>query len=212
LTILSDYRTAQTPVRNQGSRSACVGFAVAAAHEWMRPELLGSVEDVLWAAHQIGGNPHLERTSVQFALQGLQQHRHAHETAWPYGSPAFPAERPTEAKDEQNQAELVVWRRMPSLDLDTVADEIAPGHAVVLTVGVVLGAWPQNGYVDAPAGRKTPGAHAVLAVGTEDVGSEIRIIIKNSWGVGWGANGYGFVSSRYLDQYGRAGHVLEPAI
>jgi hypothetical protein len=178
----------------------------------MRPDRLRSVEDVLWAAHQIGGNPNVEGTTVQYALQGLQRHRHADEAAWPYGSPAFPAERPADAKDAQNQVELAAWRRMPSLDLDTVANEIARGRAVVLTVGVVLGAWPKSGQVDAPAGRKTPGAHAVLAVGTTNLGSELRIIIKNSWGAGWGVNGYGFVSRRYLDEYGRAGHVLEPTI
>jgi Papain family cysteine protease len=211
LTILSDHRADQTPVRNQGSRSACVGFAVAAAHEWMRPESLRSIEDVLWAAHQIGGDPNTESTSVQFALQGLQQHGHADEAAWPYGSPAFPAERPAEAKDPQNRAELAAWRRMPSLDLDTVANEIASGRAVVLTLGVVLKAWPKTGVVDAPAGRKTPGAHAVLAVGTTRMGSEVQVIIKNSWGVGWGVGGYGFISSRYLDSYVRAGHILEPA-
>lgn len=211
MTTLSDHRTVQTPVRDQGRRSACVGFAVAAAHEWMRADKVRSVEDVLWVAHQMGGDPNLEATTVQYALQGLQQHRHADEAAWPYGLPAFPAERPKEARDVQNQADLVAWRRMRSLALDAIADEIAHARAVVLTLGVVVGAWPKSGLVDAPAGRKTPGAHAVLAVGTTTLASDIRTVIKNSWGVAWGVDGYGLVSPRYLEQYARAGHVLEPA-
>lgn len=211
MTAISDHRTAQTPVRDQGSRGACVGFAVAAAHEWMRPTAIRSVEDVLWAAHQVGGEPLVEGTTVQYALQGVKQHRHAEESAWPFGRPAFPADRPDAAGNARYQVDLTTWRTVPSVDLDTIADECFRGRAVVVTLGVVLGAWAGNGIVDAPGGRKTPGAHAVLAVGTALIGTEAHALIKNSWGAGWGVAGYGFVSSRYLDHYGRIGHLLEPA-
>ena len=113
--------------------------------------------------------------------------------------------------NEARQADLVVWRRMPSVDTDSVATEVASGRAVVLTLGVVIGAWSRSGEVDAPIGRKTPGAHAVLAVGTAAAAAENRTLIKNSWGAGWGVDGYGFISSRYLNHYARVGHVLEPA-
>lgn len=197
-------------MRDQGSRGACVGFAVAAAHEWMRPGTIRSVEDVLWAAHQIGGDPNIEGTRVQFALQGLQQHRHADEVAWPFGSPPFPAQRPESAKDALYQADITTWRALTSVDVNTVADEVARGSAVVLTLAVVLGAWPSSGVIDAPPGRKTPGAHAVLALGTSTQRAETRALIKNSWGSGWGVDGYGFVSSRYMENYALAGHVMEP--
>jgi C1A family cysteine protease len=100
---------------------------------------------------------------------------------------------------------------MPSVGLDAIADSVARGSAVVLTLAVAYGAWPKTGIVDAPAGRKTPGAHAVLAVGTATLATDIWVTFKNSWGTGWGVDGYGFVSPRYLDHYVRAAHVLEPA-
>lgn len=211
MTTTSDHRLIQTPVRDQGSRTACVGFAVAAAHEWMRPSTVRSVEDVLWAAHKIGGDPSVEGTTVEFALQGVQRHRHAEEAAWPYGFPAFPGDRPDDAKDTTRQVELTAWHALATLDLDSIAEEVARGSAVVLTLAVVPGAWPMSGYVDAPVGRKTPGAHAVLAVGSATLANEPRALIKNSWGTGWGHGGYGFVSSRYIDYYARSAHVLEPA-
>jgi hypothetical protein len=206
-----DYRTAQTPVRDQGNRSACVGFAVAAAHEWMRPHVVRSVEDVLWAAHQVGGDPRVEATAVQYALRGLNRHRHAEEEAWPYSNPAFPAGRPMEARDTQRQADLTTWRRMPRLDLDAIARELEGGGAVILTLGVVPGTWRVDGFVDAPAGRKTPGAHAVLTVGIITQLNDAFVLFKNSWGDAWGIDGYGLISPRYLDAYARDGHVLEPA-
>jgi len=204
----SDHRTVQTPVRDQGNRGACVGFAVAAAHEWMRLGTVRSVEDVLWAAHTQGGDPLLETTTVQRALVGVQIYRHAEEAAWPFNTPPFPATRPTDAADLNRQVDLVAWRRLPEVDAEVVTLEVARGNAVVLTLGVVVGAWPRSGNVDAPAGRKTPKGHAVLAVGSDGT-SDGRTLIKNSWGVRWGVGGYGFVSSRYLDEYHRVGHVLE---
>lgn len=206
----SDHRAVQTPVRDQGNRGACVGFAVAAAHEWMRLGAIRSVEDVLWAAHTQGGDPAVETTTVQRALAGVQAHRHAEETAWPFNSPPFPAARPIDAARLERQVDLVAWRRLAAVDAEAVALEVAQGNAVVLTLGVVVGAWPMSGDVDAPAGRTTPRGHAVLAVGSDGT-SNGRTLIKNSWGVGWGVAGYGFVSARYLGEYHRAGHVLEVA-
>jgi C1A family cysteine protease len=207
-----DYRDNQTQVRNQGDRSTCVGFAVAAENEWMRPSTIRSVEDALWAAHQLGANPSHERTSVQLALEGLRLHRHAEESAWPYGSPPFPAARPAVANETGRQSDMVVWRRMTTIDADEVTNEISRGYAVVLTLGVVVGSWSQSGMIDAPAGQKTPGNHAVLVVGSTSSGNGSNsVIIKNSWGTAWGTNGYGYVSERYLNNYVRAGHVLEPA-
>ncbi len=215
MTALSDHRSGQSPVRDQGPRGACVGFAVAAGHEWMRPTAIRSVEDVLWVAHRTGGDPHKEGTSVQLALQGLDEHQHAEESAWPYGSPPFPAQRPPAAGDPTRQAPLPAWRRLPDRDLDTVATEVARGAAVVLTLDVVPGAWPKTGVVDAPPGRKARGRHAVLAVGTTldptRADPEAQTLIKNSWGAGWGLAGYGLVTARYLSTYGRVAHVLEPA-
>jgi hypothetical protein len=159
----------------------------------------------------MGGDPLREATTVQLALEGVETYRHAEESAWPYDSPAFPADRPRDACDPARQAEMVTWRRMTPFDADAVAQASFLGQGIVLTIGVVLGAWQASGLIDAPAGRKTPGAHAVLAVGNIAVGSETRTLIKNSWGTGWGQQGYGFMTRRYFDSYVRAAHVLEPA-
>jgi hypothetical protein len=206
----TDHRSAQTPVRAQGDRPACVGFAVAAAHEWMSDGAMLSVEDVLWAGHQVGGNPLEETTSVQFALLGLNRYGHATEAAWPYGSPAWPADRPVAAA--KSARPLPAWQRLPSLTFSAVTSQLARGVAVLLTLRVVPGIWYQRGgIIDTEPGRKAPGNHAVVAVGAIDGNDPVtrRAIIKNSWGTGWGQSGYGLISQRYVDAYGVCGHVLE---
>lgn len=211
MTLVSDFRAHQTPVRNQGDRPTCVGFAVSAAHEWMAgDDVVRSPEDAMWAAHQIGSVPGREETSVSWALTGLQIHEHATELAWPYGTPRWPAGRPVAALDAANRRALPGWRALGAVTLQTIRDELERGFAVVLSLRVVRSAWRDpTGIVDAEPGKKTPGNHAVLAVGVRD--ADDQLIIKNSWGERWGQGGFGFVARRYLDHYALRAHVLEPA-
>lgn len=157
-------RGRQTPVRDQGDRPACVGFAVSAAHEWMAGDgLLRSAEDGLWAGHQVGGPAHCEATAVQFVLLGLARHGHASETAWPYGNPRWLAERPPAALDPANRRHLPAWRTLPGVSLPVIAAALIRGAAVVLTIRVVRAAWLRgDGFIDAEPGRKTPGLGVTL--------------------------------------------------
>lgn len=208
-----DHRPVQTMVRNQGDRPTCVGFAVSAAHEWMAQDgLLRSPEDAIWAGHQQGGPPSNEATSVRLALSGLERLRHATEEAWPYGNPAWPAERPPSAKDGTMQRVLPSWRELHDRGLPSIEHELTEGHAVLLTLAFVPTAWRlPGGLIDAEPGRRTVGNHAVLAVGTAaEIGATgDAVIVKNSWGENWGAAGYGFVSNRYLTEYTVRVHAME---
>src|SRR5205814_3080081 len=108
---MADHRSLQTPVRNQGNRPTCVGFAVSAAHEWMAADVVVlSPEDAIWAAHQEGGPQAREDTSVRLALAGLHRLEHAYESAWPYGAPAWPASRTVDAQKAECRAALPEWR------------------------------------------------------------------------------------------------------
>jgi len=167
-----------------------------------------SPEDALWAGHQILHIPGREETSVAAAFQGLASHKHASETAWPYGQPAYPAERPATAQHADNRRALPAWRDLPATDLQAVRAELERPAAVVLTVRFVHGAWrAADGVIDAPPDRKTITNHAILVVGVD--GEPARLIIKNSWGTRWGEDGYGYMSERYLESYALRAHVLE---
>lgn len=204
-----DHRSAQTPVRHQGDRPTCVAFAVSAAHEWNAADaVLRSSEDAMWAAHQAGEVPGREETSVSWALEGLDSHQHSTETAWPYGTPRWTSGRPTAALDDANRRPLPAWRDLGAVTFDTVTGELDAGCPVVLTLRVVAAAWYHAGdVVDAEPDLKTPGNHAVLAVGALE--EPDRLIIKNSWGRAWGDAGYGYVTRRYYDRYALRAHSLE---
>jgi hypothetical protein len=204
-----DHRPAQTPVRDQGDRPTCVAFAVSAAHEWHAADgVARSGEDAMWAAHQVNEIPGREETTVSWALEGLDRHQHGSEAAWPYGTPRWTSGRPAAALDSANRRALPDWHDLGSASFDTVADQLELGRPVVLTLRVVAAAWyHDDDLVDAEPNLKTPGNHAVLAVGTLDAPD--RLIIKNSWGVDWGDAGYGYVTRRYHDRYALRAHILE---
>jgi hypothetical protein len=209
VTVVSDHRAIQTPVRDQGDRPTCVAFAVSAAHEWRAgDDVVRSAEDAMWAAHQVAEVPGREETTVSWALEGLRRHAHATEQAWPYGAPRWPNGRPAPARDDANRRPLPSWRDLGAATYATVTGHLATGHPIVLTLGVVPAAWyHSDDTVDAAPGAKTPGNHAVLAVGNVDVPG--RLIVKNSWGSSWGDAGYGLVTRRYYDHYALRAHILE---
>lgn len=206
-----DQRAQQTPVRDQGERDTCVGFAVSGAHEWMTG-IPGarSPEDAMWAAHTHGGPAHLEATTIAFALAGLTIHKHTSEAAWPYGKPAWPADRPPEGNSSADLWILPIWRELIGADFSSISAELTAGFAVLLSLRVVRRAWRQaGGLVDAPSAQVTRAGHAVLAVGAIDDADGRRVIVKNSWGSEWGVSGYGFLTNRYLEGYLKRAFVLE---
>lgn len=213
---MPDFRSRQTPVRDQGDRFACVGFAVSAAHEWYaaRREHLSS-EDALWAESQISGAGIEDGATVQSALVGLTTHRHAIERAWPYGKPAWfddKRQRPAKACRSTNQCPLPRWTRLPLPLLPSTIDQIDQVRPVILTLRVVPDAWNSrdDGIVDAEPGMYTARGHAVVAVGTwpDESKPAEGLWIKNSWGLTWGVAGYGRLTRRYCDAYLTAAHVL----
>lgn len=210
---LFDFRSQQSLVRDQGHRPTCAAFAVSSAHEWMAADgIIRSPEDALWAGHQQGGSPNLEGTTIKLALEGLGRYQHATEEAWPYGLPHWRKGRPEAARDVDNQTKLVAWRPVPST-VDSLRYQLSEGRAAILTVDFVSRAWSPDGTIDAEPGQSTQGQHAVVVVGFQPGQDEIDdlMIVKNSWGTGWGQLGYGFMSRRYVESYRYLAHTLEPA-
>ncbi|HEX4519563.1 MAG TPA: C1 family peptidase [Gaiellaceae bacterium] len=207
-----DHRAAQTPVRNQGDRPTCAGFAVSAAHEWAADDgELRSPEHAIWAGHQIQSIPGREETAIAWSLEGLGLHRHATEAAWPYGVPHWTAGPPDAVRDDANSRALPPVQRLSGPWFEAVRDSLGTGDPVILTIGVVQPLWQTPGpLIDAEPGRKTHGNHAVLAVAISEAHEDPQLVlVKNSWGPGWADRGYGTLSRRYLDHYTIAAHRLE---
>lgn len=206
---MSDRRAEQTPVFDQGPRGTCAACAVTSGHEWLRTREALSVEDAFHQAKRVDAWPGQDCTSVCHVLQGIGSFGHAIATAWPYGQPAYPASPPAASLEETNRRPLLgIWRSKAFATTDDMIDFVER-HCVVLTLGFVPAAWETpNGVIDAPDRSAPQGAHAVLGVGTVIGNAGKMIIIKNSWGTGWGDGGYGYVTVAYAGRYLLAAHVM----
>jgi hypothetical protein len=206
-----DHRPAQTPVRNQGDRPTCAGFAISAAHEWLAVDQhVRSPEHAIWAGHQIRSVPGREETTIAWGLEGLSIHRHATETAWPYGTPHWTQGPPAAVANQANTRALPLSHRLARPWFEAVRDTLDAGEPVILTIALVPSLWQQPlPVIDAEPGERTHGNHAVVAVAITEAGENPELVlVKNSWGPRWADQGYGAVSRRYLDNYTVAAHRL----
>ena len=116
------------------------------------------------------------------------------EQAWPYVERKV-AQAPSPAA-EASQHYRIAWSR-PLKTIDEIRAALA-GGPVVLAFGVYESAFKvgSDGTIPMPrAGEPLMGGHAVAAVGYDDSRKVIKFL--NSWGTGWGVNGYGYLPYSY---------------
>jgi C1A family cysteine protease len=203
-----DYRQFLPPVRDQGTRSTCVAFALTCAHEWGRLIQNGeslmenlSEEVLYWASKKIDGDidPGTSLASASIALRDTGQPRAqlwmydgARDETAAYEPPAEAIE-PSHcfrhgARHASNTSEA-----LKALLTDRILS------AVVLPVGYHF-FMPQDGFIPTPsAGEPVGDLHAVTLVGYDDDVEQGVFIIRNSWGSQWGHEGYGFLPYQYID-------------
>lgn len=212
-----DLRPLLPPVRDQGMRGTCLAFALTAAHELARAGGQHVSEDLseealYWGCKQIDGDM-AAGSEWASAAAALERWGQPPEQLWPYsGAPeAEGAAPPPGALD------VSLCYRAHLEAIDASVDEIK--RRLRLRRPVALGIWLSRGFFTPVGGRiPIPGidellgeGHAVLVVGYDDgPASEAGVlIIRNSWGIGWGDAGYGYLPYAYLST-GADAWVVEP--
>jgi len=216
ISMAVDHTPEMSSIKDQGRLGSCVGFAVSALKEWQeqieheeevdagkRDRRKGKEYDlseswVYWNSKKIDPWPGEEGTSIRYAMKVLNRLGVPTEKAWPYddikiGKPKRWA--PLIAK----WAWIGKYWRVDNLQELKIALQKTPvpiGIACFREIFYV----GSNGIVAYPANENDMyGGHAVCAVGYDD---EKRLVkFKNSWGKGWGDDGYGYLSYSYINDY-----------
>lgn len=201
--ILRDLRDVFGPARDQGRRPTCIAFALTDAHAAARrPYQELSVDHLYYHAVQRspGGDPH-GGVSLDPAIDALRLDGQCLEAGWRYTDPL-----PTDLAAWRPPATATpVYRRDSDLVRALVAsviDRLNTGVPVVLIL--LLGERfyvPESGLIAPGPNDADASYHAVIAVGHgKTVGGEHCVLIRNSWGLGWGLRGHAWVTSSYLER------------
>jgi C1A family cysteine protease len=122
------------------------------------------------------------------------------ETLWPYDITAFTDKPPAEVYAD-GAKHLVLQVQQVSQNLTSMKEVVASGLPIVIGFVVYPSfeseAVAKSGVVPMPGHHEhSIGGHCVVIVGYDD--SQKMFIMRNSWGTGWGQNGYFMMPYLYL--------------
>ena len=148
------------------------------------------------AAQFMPGNDVSKGLTFQAAQFALRDQGQPHEDEWPY--------QMVEPNPWLPPAVTTIWSADLTLgsapQFSTVVSQIKSGRPVILAIRLAAGFWDVQG----PLFRVSPsgpgfGGHAVLAVGLGvDAGGDEFLLVRNSWGKGWGSAGHAWLPVEYL--------------
>ncbi|MBV9840653.1 MAG: peptidase C1 [Sphingomonadaceae bacterium] len=202
VTVLNDLRAELGAARNQGPRPTCLAFAASDAHAALRPgwEPL-SCEFAFYHAQRRAGRPPDSGATLDAMLTTLRHDGQPAEPGWPYL-----AATPTDVAVWSPPAE--VGPRFGRLgapqaaSVDGVIGEIGAGRPMILLLMLSRSFYAPgaDAVIREAAGEAPEPArrHAVVAVGHGTVSGERVILVRNSWGCGWGDAGHGWLTESFI--------------
>ena len=212
-----DLRSACPPVEDQGTLGSCTANAGVGLLEYFERSAHGKYLDgsrlflykatrnlLGWTGDQ---GAYLRSTMKAMALFGVPP-----EEVRPYDVARFDEEPPAFCYAFAQSYKAIRYYRLDPAG--TPGEAVLTGVKRNLAAGLpsmfgftvyssMPGIGEGSGDVPFPApGDAVKGGHAVVAVGYDDarrIGEEEgALLIRNSWGVGWGEKGYGWLPYRYV--------------
>lgn len=205
VTINTDLRDKFGPARDQLQRPTCLAFAASDAHAALRQGWSPlSCEYAFYNAQKRTGRSPLGGALLDDILYTLREDGQPIEEDWPYLSdlpsdlslyiPPIPVGKCYGRKSE-----------VPPQSFDHICSALDHGTPVIVLAVLTLSYFnpPTNGIIRLVKGEAvlpTP-RHAMIAVG-HGVAEGMRVVlIRNSWGPGWGLSGYCWLTESYLNKH-----------
>ena len=204
----ADLTSSCPAVYDQGQLGSCTANAIAAAIEFDR--LKQKLPDVTPSRLFIYYNERaMENTvnsdsgaQIRDGIKSVSQQGVCPEQEWPYDISKLTQKPPAKAYQDALADRAVSYQRVLQ-DLTQLRGCLASGYPFVFGFTVYSSfetpEVARTGHAPLPApGEQQIGGHAVMAVGYDDANQ--RMTLRNSWGPGWGLNGYFTLPYAYLSQ------------
>ncbi len=211
-----DLRPVLAPAIDQGIRPLCIPIVVTAAHEACRkqpPEPLAP--DALWSRCVVVGAASRNGTTLDAVGDALRTVGQPSLENWPFRAGighAADQVPPAAQTSTWHQADLATVPVANDGVEEDIEDQLAVGRLVALIVEVTeeFEQAARDGTIEVPPLTAPQGAyHAVLVVGARTHEADRVLLVRNSWGRGWGAGGYGWLPMDYLIAFGALAGVID---
>ncbi len=218
----TDLRPLCAPTRDQSYRGSCTGFAWRGAVDFLAAR---DVRDGLRSAPAFEASPHWiyyrERVMAGVVhedvgaplLDGffvVRDEGIASEGDAPY-DPALFDYAPSRAAELAAKRVRVVNGDILAPDADTILATLSAGYPIVIGTAWFdsYAAADRTGHFDYPGDDDLlVGGHALLVVGHFTTGGRRRVWVQNSWGTGWGDDGFGSMPLDVLTDPGLTGERI----
>jgi len=202
----SDLRAGFPEPFDQGQLGSCTGNGWAGVLSFIHGKTVASRLMIYWGERNIEGTVRSDAgAQIRDGAKFLAQSGACVETAWPYIISKFRSKPPKKCFDEAAAFKISSYQRLTSLN-DILAC-LTAGFPVVGGIAVYASFESndvaQTGMVPMPAkGEQCLGGHAIVFCG-HDMANQ-RLLVRNSWGTGWGIRGYFWLPFAYITKPGLA--------
>mmetsp|Transcript_54406 Transcript_54406/g.124025 ORF Transcript_54406/g.124025 Transcript_54406/m.124025 type:complete len:366 (+) Transcript_54406:335-1432(+) len=207
-----------TKVEDQSQSNSCAANAVAGAYEYLakraamaRGDSVGDISrlfiyyvgrkrDQLRWGENTSIAPKDQGMTLASAIEAAQLKGACLADTWPFDLSNVNKKPSSDALDEAMRYKVGVARKI-SLDLDEMRETLAEGLPIIFGLKLTEAFFypPKSGFISTPdpsdPQSASHGLHAMLMVGYSD--REQAFIVRNSWGKGWGNNGYCYLPYDY---------------
>lgn len=209
LPSIVNHQSKCPPVYNQGQLGSCTANALGAAFEvglkiqgksqWRNSRLFLYYNSRAVRGWQlIDSGAYLRDAIKTMSTQGM-----CPETEWTYDDNKNPGKfsikPPASCYQHAKTKNVLFYQAIPAGNLNAMKSCIAEGYPFVFGFTVYDSFYniTRNGLMPLPkSNEKVHGGHAVCAVGYNDAMQ--CFIVRNSWGTGWGANGYFYMPYAFI--------------
>jgi C1A family cysteine protease len=200
-----DLRPTCSPVDDQGQLGSCTANALAGALEFLEVKDKVPYTDLsrLFIYYNERVIEHSVRSDsgaqLRDGIKTLAKQGVCAESVWPYNIARFRIKPSSKCYKLALNHRIISYQRL--LTLDEMRSCLADGFPFVFGFTVYESfesqQVAQSGVVPMPQpNERVVGGHAVMAVGYDD--SQNRFVVRNSWGTGWGMQGYFSMPYDYL--------------
>jgi C1A family cysteine protease len=194
------------PVYDQLQLGSCTGNALAGLFEFLLiklglPSFVPSRLMIYWGERAIEGTKDQDAgANGDDGITFLMTKGVCPESSWPYNPDKFSQIPPPECWSEAAHHKLTDPITIDNTVINEIKSCLASGFPIAFGFFVFeeleSDSVAKNGILPMPAlGEQSIGGHAVLIVGYNDATKMFKI--RNSWGPGWGLNGYFFMPYAY---------------